>query len=284
MRPLNRPKLTESRRNDPAWALLMSAFGPYCSISEEPIYDVGFIWDKLQNSEHPFQQPVEDGWNNMLLLAPATFDAWQRHHGPEIGKVLLPDQHVTFSIFDSAFVYSLEEVTVIFVDENDEPLKDLREPPLLQSGPQQLAIVRGRDSVAQATIEMFSLNGEFFDAQEKVLRITEAEYLSRADARLGNRTAAWRRADRAAALIADVIPANRTSILGVARSIAATTGFWSVWATVLWQRFKDPRLLAAVLGPVDRHDGEGFIGAGPHNDFPGTSPGWLQKTGGVAVA
>jgi hypothetical protein len=284
MRPLTRPTLIESRQSDPAWALLLSAFGPYCAISEEPIYDVGFIWDKAQNSEHPFQQPVEDRWNNLLLLAPATFKAWQRHHAPEMGEVLLPDRDMTFSILNPAFVYSLEEVNVMIVDRNGEPVKDRREPALLQSGARQMTIVRGRDSAAQATIDMFSLNGDFFDAHENVLRIREPEYLSRADARLENRTAAWQRAAHAAALIADVSATNRTSILGVARSIAATTGFWSVWATILWQRFQDTGLLASVLDPVGLQNGEEFVGAGPHNDFPGTSRGWRQQRGRVAVA
>lgn len=284
MRPLIRPTLTESRQSEPAWALLMSAFGPYCAISEEPIYDVGFIWDKAWNSEHPFQQPVEDRWDNLLLLAPATFSAWQRHHSPEMGEVLLPDQYLTFSILDSAFVYSLEEVNVIIVDENGEPVRDRREPALLPSGPNWLTIVRGRDSAAQATIDMFSLNGDSFDAEKNVLRITEEEYLSRADARLANRTAAWQRADHAAAVIADVSAANRTSLLGVARSLAATTGFWSVWATVLWERFQDTELIAAVLDSVGIPGEEPFTGVGPHNDFPGTSAGWREQRGRAALA
>lgn len=274
MRPLNRPVLTEEQWDNSSSSLLMSAFGPYCSLSEEPIYDVGFVWDKVQNAERPFQEPARDHWSNLLLLAPATFAAWQHHHDHVGEELLLPDQELTFSVFDSPFIYSEEEVDVVCVDENDKPIYDRPITPQFESGMRRLVIVRGRDGRAQATIDTFSLNTEFLDAKSNVLRITEEEYLSRSDARLNNRTVAWRRAVRAAASIADVDRYERPTVLSMARSIAASTGFWSVWATVLWERFRDTGLLVAVLGSEERQTDE-LLGAGPHNDFPGTSPRWL---------
>jgi hypothetical protein len=275
MRPLIRPTLSSAQLDNSGSSLLMSAFGPYCSVSEEPIYDVGFVWDKVRNSEHPFDQPAGEDWENLLLLAHGTFEAWRRHHDEDAEELVLPDQEITFNVYDPVFIYAEEEVNVICVDESGEDIVD-REiiSPFFPSGMRRLVIVRGANSSAQATIDTFSLNTAFFDPEANVLRITENEYLSRTDARLGNRTAAWQRAMRAAGSIADVDRNERPSVMSMARSIAASTGFWSVWATVLWERFQDTGPLASVLGSenLDRE----LVGAGPHNEFPGTSPEWIR--------
>src|SRR5579884_3164512 len=104
MRPLQRPTIPSERLSSgTAYGLLMNVFGAYCSISDEPLYDVGYVWDR-NNVEHPaFQAPAEN-WDNLLLLSPATRDAWTRHRDNLVtSELLLPDTDSTFSLENSPF-------------------------------------------------------------------------------------------------------------------------------------------------------------------------------------
>lgn len=278
MRPLKRITLPRDQLHGrPASGLLMNVFGPYCAFSEEPLFDVAFIWDKKNNAEYPFQQEPEADWDSLLLLAPATYAAWARHHDVPRSQLIMPDEEITFSLADSPFTYSLEEIDIVYLDENGNadasPKRDY------------LVIVRGANERALATIDTFSLNTDYFHSDTNELRIPRDEYLSRVDARLHNRTEAWSRAVRAAELMAD--HKNDVPLLAQqVRMAAATTGFWSVWATVLWQRFSDRDLLSMVLASQRQESltDRDIVGTGPHNDFPGTSPRWLRQGEGKVSA
>jgi hypothetical protein len=264
MRPLKRMTPPPQELADgSAYGLLIDVFGPYCSFSDEPLPDVAYVWDKANNSEYPPSRSPGENWDNLLLLSPATRDAWSQHLGQSISNLSLPDSETTFRLEDSPFVYALEKVEVLYLDESGAQLGSIQE--------KKYVIVRGSN--------MFSLNTEYFDAAERRLRMPYVDYLSRRDPRLHSRTQAWRRATQAAQQVAVAALAgrgNRGPLLAQVQNSAASTGYWSVWATVLWNRFHDLRLVSAVLGARIGVEGGELLGHGPHNEFPGTAPEWLD--------
>ena len=267
MRPLLRPAIPAERLSSrTAYALLLNVFGPYCALSEEPLYDVASVWDKSSNTEFKATQPPVKHWNDLLLFSPGVCEAWRRHHDVEITNLMLPDQERTFQLENSPFVYELEKVNRLVVDEDDT---------VSESGAEEIVIVRGTNLRANTTIETFSLNSEYFTMETNELRIPREDYYSRQDALLRNRTVAWQRASAAAEQVAGLSGANRRLLVAQVQMSAAATGHWSVWATVLWNRLKDGAFIGQVLGgqTQDQTDRD-LIGFGPHNEFPGTAPGW----------
>jgi len=269
MRPLLRPTIpTERLSSRTAYALLLNVFGPYCALSEEPLYDVASVWDKGSNAEFNATQPPLKRWDDLLLLSPGVCDAWRRHHDVDVANLMLPDQEKTFQLEDSPFVYQLEKVNRVVLDEDDKISPE--------SGTEEIVIVRGTNPRAEATIETFSLNSEYFNPETRELRIPREDHCSCQDALLRNRTLAWQRASVAAEQIAGLSSTDRRVLLAQLQMSAAVTGHWSVWATVLWSRLKDGAFIGQVLGgqTQDQTDRD-LIGFGPHNEFPGTSPGSL---------
>jgi len=278
MRPLIRPTVpTERLANRSAYALLMNVFGPYCAFSEEPLYDLAAIWDKRSNSEFRTNQPPSERWNELLLMSPGVCEAWRRHHDVQASSLMLPDEERTFQLENSPFTYHLEKVNLLVLDEDDQICPESRG--------EELVIVRGTSEKAQATVETFSLNTDYFNEETNELRIPLDEYLSRTNALLWNRTVAWQRAETAAKQVAGLSPADRQLLIAQLQMSAAATGHWSVWATVLWNRLRDGAFVAQVLGgqTQDRPDRD-LIGFGPHNEFPGTAPGWLLSSALRAAA
>jgi hypothetical protein len=265
MRPLLKTGSPKEVQTQPAYGLLINAFGPYCAISEEPLYDVAYVWDKAANAEFPANQPPSENWSNLLLLSPGICEAWRLHHPQPSSELLLPDADTTFRLYNSPFVYSLETINVIYTDDMGRKL--------IESGTEELVTIRGTTAKARATIETFSLNTEYFDPERKELRIPWGEYLSRQDVIIRSRTVAWRRATAAADQIEAVRPEQRSSLFRQLQISAVATGHWSVWATVLWDRLHDRDLVSSVLG-----NRAGLHGFGPHNEFPGTASTWLPRT------
>jgi|SRR5579864_2017064 len=268
MRPLLRPTIpTERLSARPAYALLLNVFGPYCALSEEPLYDVASVWDKSSNAEFKGTQPPLKRWNDLLLLSPSVCDAWRRHHDVDVTNLMLPDEERTFQLEDSPFVYELEKANRLVLDEDDKICPE--------SGTEEIVIVRGTNPKAEATIETFSLNSEYFNMETNELRIPREDYYSRQDALLRNRTIAWQRASVAAEQIAGLFGASRRLLTAQLQMSAAATGHWSVWATVLWNRLRDGAFIGQLLGgQTQGQTDQDLIGFGPHNEFPGTAPGW----------
>lgn len=285
MRPLARmhapPRAAAER---PAFASLMNAYGPYCAISERPLHEMAHAWHAGSQAEVSRVASPAD-WGELLLLDADTYAAAQGAEaaGADTG-LMLPHRDLTFALDESSpFTYALEDVAVVQLDDNGQPLGATTTEPL--------AIVRAHDPRAQATIDRFALNSAYFDQERSTLRIPRSAYLSMQDQRLFERTLAWQRADQVAASLAGVDGATRQEpLVAQLRLLAAATGFWSVWATVLWRRFHDKELLRRVLAEPEARTrrllrlraestavpADAPIGPGSHNAFPGTRIDWLD--------
>ena len=273
MRPLARPPPDMLRPADHPAASL-GLFGPYCAFSERPLRDVFALWSG-PDSMPPFGPEAD--WNAVLPIDPTTLEAaLLRLTLPSATEpILRPDRDDTFSLTgDSPFTYDLEQVRVWYLDDEGAPEGE----PTVE----EHVIVRGRTDRAQATVRLFALNSIYYDEHQGELRIPRSAYLRMDDSRLQERTAAWLRAEEASQLAAQAEGAfARTLLLDQIRVMASMTGFWSVWATVFWNRFEDLETVRRVTiepartaaadggGPAER-PAPALSGPGPHNAFPGT--------------
>jgi hypothetical protein len=265
----------------PALALLINVLGPYCSYSERLLPDVAGVWNAQAGAAQPPEKPAADDWDNLLPVDVATLAAAAANMKP--ADVLRPDRDVTFTVTDaSPLVYALEPVQVIYLDDEGKPRGD--------AVTEQHVIVHGRTDRAKATIDAFALNTRYFDAGRGELRIPRSDYLSMVDTRLHDRKRVWDRATEAASAAASIDqPAMRNLLLDQIRLTASGSGYWSVWATVFWQRFRDAAMLRRLLmeppeslrrtlqmrAATGVEPAPHSTGPGPHNAFPGTRSDWL---------
>ena len=275
----------DAKADVPASALLMAAFGPFCMLSERPLPSGSYVWRTGTAREMGDAPAMADDWNDLYLLDEATFAAVSEQDAPK--DILLPDRASTFRLQDSPFVYGLEEVRIVFLDEEGEPMGE----PTME----RLAVVRGTTPEAERTIEAFALNTRWFDADNKELRMPHVAYLSMDDHRLHERTIAWRRAEQAADLVRQALAQGLEESIGMlldqVRLTANAAGYWSVWATVLWRELEDRDMVLrsvsmpeedvahglALLAETDKREViREHLGYGPHNAFPGTRVDWLK--------
>lgn len=286
MRPLLRPATAgKLLGEEPASAVLMAAFGPFCMLSERPLPSVSHVWHAGRAREVENDRARADEWGELYLLDDATFNTVKTHAAPE--GFLLPDRALTFTRTGGPFVYGLEEVRRTLLDENGDPEGE----PVTES----LAVVRATSPAAQQTIDLFALNTPYFHAETRELRIPRRDFLSMTDHRLYERTEAWRRAERSAGLLRQALAAGREEALDLLleqiRLTVNATGYWSVWATVLGGApLEGARLKRALCMPEDRvaHNvvrlakdmgpdaARVHLGYGPHNALPGTRTDWLD--------
>jgi len=282
MRPLIHPPIqiiTKGKRAMAAVAL--QAFGPFCAISERALPGAYVLWNAQAHRAIDVTSAVDEQWQECILIDQTTFNIIQHKDRPD--DLLLPHKDITFAVQNSPFQYELTSIEIVLL--NDE------NPDLTETKKQNLVIVSAITPQAQQSIDFFALNGEGFDAEKNRLTIKQLDYLSMTDHRIFERTETWQRASQIIDSIktvdgnADLHPlvVNQTKLM------VSNSGFWSVWATLLWRAFEDRDLLAHVLaqspeesillkGAYTDLQQEHIIelpGHSAHNSFPGTRQDWL---------
>lgn len=282
MRPLSHPPAPTLDRDDAhATAHLLNAFGAYCAVSELPLPDRAHAFHAARGVEVDTVERVDD-WSELIVLDSISLGALRHWSGRPTDAVRLPHRDLTFLPGDDTmFRYALEDVSVVYLgDDGESSGAPVRE---------QLVIVRSDDDLARRTIDAFALNTRYFDEAAGEFRIPRTDYLAMVDHRVHHRTRAWSTAERIAELISEAGETASPLILDQARHVAAATGFWSVWATVLWERFEDLPILRRILTEprenvealeAIRRDtrpdaGTPALGPNPHQVFPGTHPNAL---------
>jgi hypothetical protein len=243
MRPIQKPPPPAEIWRYPASDLLLDAIGSYCSTCERRLVDWAWPWDAQRRVGLTGKTSV-DVWPGLLLLCGNCRDA-AAAPPPTPGPLLLPDRDLTFMVSgDSPFVYGLQPVQRIFLDEDGVP----------EGAPETIdgVIVEGTTSVARETIDYFALNTPYYDATTNTLRIPTLDYESLRDRRIDARTEAWNDALRAARDLRAVdAPATRQALVALIRHTIEGAGCWSTWATVLWSELQDRSLLATMLMPPE---------------------------------
>jgi hypothetical protein len=174
--------------------------------------------------------------------------------------LLYPDEDTTYSLAtQSPFKYVPKKVTIRRLARNGKVESERSE---------TRVIVEGLSAPAQTTIDVFKLNGASYDQSAATFEISFAERMTFDDERISQRTVAYARATAAAeALVGEDLEDVAPSLM---RQLAGTTGFWSVWATVLYDKTGDRNRVLNVLAPETTQPVEPWIGPTPERPFPGT--------------
>ncbi|HEY2714678.1 MAG TPA: hypothetical protein VGI73_00500 [Solirubrobacterales bacterium] len=262
MRPLSRP------RWNPAWEAarpadaLRQALGLYCFACERRLPQHAVAWCLAG------QAPVEESftaadWEGAVPLCDNCAFAALSAPLP-VEALALPDRELTFTLAeDSPFRYRPQAPS----ESDEEPAR---------------VLVEATEERSQATIAYFALNDHVPALGRDFPLEPDADLLTRdwVDPRLELRTRAWGIADLAATQIAGAEGFERATVVAVVASLAEDTGFWSVWATVLWERLGDPEVLAQILQPPGGAEaGLEAEGEAPPHRFPATRPDWLPPPG-----
>ena len=264
MRPILKPPLADALFAIPPSDLLLQSFGEYCSVSEQPLPSRHYVWHKRLGID--MSAPVAQSyWKDLLLLSENSFLA---QLGKPLPALLFPDesQRLTYS-FDGRgpLSYQLQTVLVIIQDEQGQRVwQDKKD----------AVIVSGDNEEAQATIEYFALNTQFYHAADATFLIPQQAQRTGFDRRVAQRTQAWHHAAAFAEAWRETLERagedeGERALIGQAQRLAAATGYWSTWASSLAHHQVSAAVIREILLRPQTH---WEVGPGPHNPYPGTNP------------
>jgi hypothetical protein len=207
-------------------------------------------------------QALEAVWPHVFNLCPHCAVAAAPTKSPTgalLNALLLPDR--------SATTFALNESSPLRYEQLRVPQRtfDPDSGITTDAGSRDAVIVVGTDDRARATIRHFALNTRFFDEATNSLVFSADLDLDSFDPRLNLRMQAWKSAARYARLLKDADePLWHRTLLNQALMSLSYNGFWSVWATVLWEVLRDVSLLSDMLDADS-----------PGGSFPRTRADWL---------
>jgi hypothetical protein len=200
-------------------------------------------------------------WPHMLVLCKRCTKAAETNEDTSPDDLLLPHRDLTFALA------------------SDSPLQYTRD------GDTGHVTVAATTAEAASTVGYFALNGFF--PEEAAFVPASAEEEARAqlvdyiDPRPRLRDEVWNQASHFAGRLRDSSGRDREERLGIVHLVAASSGFWSLWATVLWNELEDRDALETVLQPPAPPEdltagGHGDDAPPPENHaFASTRPDWL---------
>jgi hypothetical protein len=271
VRPVNRPGWRQALASHAATLALQNAFGRYCSICERFLPEGGVAWNAATGDLY-YGSANASTWPELLVLcvvcaAAATESASHPGNVP----LALPDRELTFTLAGtSLFQYELCTLVLRTAEGVAEPMSVER------------VVVHATTPSAAETVRRFALNTGFYQAGELVAPAGEPPQSVEADDwRLIDRTRAWQEAERAADnLRRSPAARDRDLLAGTVGRIIECQGCWSVWATVLWERLRDPALLARLLLPR-RGAQAGLTASATDQPFPATRVDALPRPEGT---
>jgi hypothetical protein len=244
MRPLQRPPWNPEWEGARATDVVRHVLGRYCATCERPLPQAAVAWHADAARAVPdVARPSE--WDDLLALC-NNCAAAARESGAGAVEPLRPDRDRTLVL--------------------DAPSPILYAPPTAEAR----AGVRPGDARGGATVVRFGLDRHVpvhpFGEELFLPDEPDEATLDFWDPRHEQRDAAWRDAEAALDRLLPGPPAVRDVLVDQLARLAEARGFWSVWATVVWDRTHDRDLLATVLLPQ-----------AAHHAFVGTREDWLPS-------
>lgn len=281
---LNRNKKRGWSENRSLQGALADTIGHYCSFCELPI-NVG---EHIEDKRFPRRGQLArfSDWDHLLLSC--SYCQNYRRNG-EIrypSLYLWPDIDSSFTLADtSPLIYNYKDVNCVLKNTSNTPEKQIIK---------KLVIVEANSGSsnyqkAQEFINLFQLNTPAYDVQTNTLTLINHTLGTYPDRRLFLRTEAWDLAQDAINRLTEAqniqLPQDVVDKLTEAEitqlslafrqiasknttAIARTYGFWSVWMTAFWQKYKDQNLLKQLF--VSTEDRDGFVIHG-YQGLPETS-------------
>lgn len=259
MRPLSRPAWRPRWAESDASEVPRYGLGFFCAACEMPLPQEAVAWHAGEGY-FPRRRATIVEWPDLLALCRRCAHAAYQQGAPP-PEVLLPHRELTFTLAAPS------------------PLRYDRD------GEGRVSVV-AQDGRASVTVAYFALNGLLPRDPGPEVGDVEAfhatvDYL---DPRPGLRERAWEQASLFAAELRDTVGEERRRLVRMIHLAAASTGFWSVWATVLWQSLQDADVLATALLPPAaplRAEADAVAAEPPgHHAFGGTRRDWLPGAAG----
>lgn len=202
---------------------LIDTIGSYCSFCEIPISGELNVVNKssyLLNSA-----PTIRNWKDLLLACELCQEHLSHMHLPVI-EYIWPDDDETF--------YFLDDTTAPFIYSYD--------------GSKESAVV---------SVNQNSLLNERAQNTLDLLRLANPS--ESPDRRLRNRNDAWKHAEEAIEMLEKAKQTSDSQYLNLIyqsiTSLAQGVGFWSIWMSVFWQKYRDADLLERLFVEIKDRDG-----------------------------
>jgi hypothetical protein len=260
VRPLSRPPWRAQWAGEDASEVARFGLGFYCSLCEIALPQDAIPWHAASATVVDRGARAAD-WPDLLVLCrrcTAAASASAATIPPS--QLLLPHRDLSFTL------------------EPTSPMRYVRD-----EATGHVTVVPGSDAAA-ASVRYFALNGLFAPAadelapEEDAVRLT-MDYL---DPRPGLRDQVWKQAAHFAGRLRDATGQDRQERLGLVHLVARSSGFWSIWATVLWQTLGEPDVLSTILQPPTA-PAAAALGARPEGElnhaFASTREDWLPPGG-----
>jgi hypothetical protein len=244
VRPLMRPAWNDAWNRYLVIDLVVQAFGKFCSICERYIPQDQRAW-RASNGKLIQGRARPDAWQDTFVLCRTCARAARQRPLP--ATLLRPDLNRTFTLDDSApFRYELRQVAPGL----SVVVEGVR---LLMPEGEQAVVVPTTDSAAE-TLRYFALDVPLQQPPTMPAVIPsdldDDDLDVMLDPRVELRTEAWTQATAyVQRLKSESDPAGRQAFLAQVNTLIKFGGYWSVWATVLWDGFHDVELLASLLLP-----------------------------------
>jgi hypothetical protein len=255
--------------------LVVQAFGKFCSICERYIPQDQRAW-RASNGKLIQGRARPDAWQDAFVLCRTCARAARQQTPPT--TLLRPDLNRTFALDDSApFRYELRQVA--------SGLSVVVEGARLLIPAGEQAVVVPTTNAAAETLRYFALDVPLQQPPTVPAVSSDDEDDDDLDVmldpRVELRTEAWKQATTYVQLLKDERdPAGRQAFLAQVNALIKFGGYWSVWATVLWDGLHDVELLASLLLPprvapsgLTATDGPTLGGSADWHD--GTRADWL---------
>jgi hypothetical protein len=236
MRPVLRPPW------EPGWERLwnadvaLGALGRFCSACELPLRQGGIAWDAAADRPAS-RRPAPALWPQLLVLCEDCAEATLH----DVGTPLRPDVDLTFTLdARSPLTYEPRRLTVRAIGSG------------VHLGATERVVAVGMTLEGAATVRHYALNTPMHDPVRDEVLVPEGMTLGDAeelDPRMALRTQAWSEADTMAERLASVSDSLLDEFLPSLSWIVENTGFWSVWATVLWRRLGASQPVLRLLQP-----------------------------------
>lgn len=272
MRPLLKTVPAHLLTLHPVQAVLMQTTGEYCHLCESRLPDHSFVMDKRNGTSFEGYSTPEL-WPHLILLCDVCYNAQQQAGQHPVSAILYPDEQRTFSVDPekSPFVYEKSTVLQAVLDVDGNPLSEPQST--------EMVLVKGTNESAQATIRHFQLNTAYYDETSNSFNIRPEGASAGMDIRVHHRTEIWNMASDYINRYQQLQEVDKNLsglMLQHGRLLAAASGHWSVWATLLWQATGNRDILANVLLPISAHGGRyaALATAAPISDYiyAGTHP------------
>lgn len=281
---IRRPDAAKWASERPCLGALLTELGPYCSFCEIRLTDTAFVWnlDAAETVEPDSRVTNPETWQNLYpICSNCEFEVSRSVNSSQLGTAI--SEFIAFALTHEVFdlSYPMAEPSPFGWDFLMATKTIINSDGSLERRNQKEVLVAAAVRPFAEIADLFALNSRDVNYNDLEIRVTEESDLSLSDRRIEQRTKTWKCATefcQRLQLVAELQGMGIAEFLETelalpwalqAKIMAGYTGFWTVWADLLWRTTRNRRFLESSLWNDPRSDEQ--IGTiNPLNPFPAT--------------